>query len=279
MNLSPVIQQCVFQNHALRQKEREARARLIHHEQPELFTEFSVVALFRLFHHGDISFQLVLLCKCRRIQSCQHLVVLVASPVSACKAHYLKCLAHILCAHQVRACAQIHKFSLAVKADFLAFRQILYQLYFIGLIFFLHQCDSIFSGLCKALNLQILFDDFFHLCFYLFKIVACQRSLKLHIIIKTVCNRRTNCQLCRRIKTFYRLCHHMAGSMAQRRKSFCISRRQNINGCILFYNGTQVNDLPVHFSGTCHSCQTFAQVLCNVYHGHRLCVFLYGTVF
>ena len=125
----------------------------MHHKQSQLFAQLSVVALFRLFHHGNVSFQLVLLCKSGCIQSGQHLVMFVASPVCTCKAHDLECLTNFFGAHQVRTCAQVYKFALLIEADFFALRQIFNQFYFIRLFFLLHKFDCFLSGQSKALDL------------------------------------------------------------------------------------------------------------------------------
>ena len=117
----------------------------MHHKQSQLFAQLSVVALFRLFHHGNVSFQLVLLCKSGCIQSGQHLVVFVASPVCACKAHDLECLANFFGAHQVRTCAQVYKFALLIEADLSILWKIFDKLHFIWLIFLFEKCDRILS--------------------------------------------------------------------------------------------------------------------------------------
>ena len=112
-----------------------------------------MVALLCLLQHGQVIFQILLICKCSSVDSGKHLVLLAASPVSACNAHQLVCLANILGAHQVRACTQICKLTLLIEADFLAFRKILNQLYLVRLLFFLHESNGFLSGQSKALDL------------------------------------------------------------------------------------------------------------------------------
>ena len=104
MDFSPVIKQGIFQYHALRQEERETRTCIVHHEQAKLFAQFSVVTLLCLFHHGNICFQFLFGCKCGRIDTGQHFVLLAASPVCACQIHQLKCLTNTLGVHHVRSC-------------------------------------------------------------------------------------------------------------------------------------------------------------------------------
>ena len=146
MNFSPVIQKSILQHHALWQEEGESRSGFVHHKQSQLFAQFPVVTLLCFFHHGNVSFQLFLLCKCSSINTSQHFVMLIASPVCACNAHQLVCLANILGAHQMRACTQISELTLLVEADFLSFRKILNQLHLVRLLFFLHESNCFLSG-------------------------------------------------------------------------------------------------------------------------------------
>ena len=104
MDFSPVIKQGIFQYHALRQEERETRTCIVHHEQAKFFAQFTMVTFLCLFHHCDVCFQILFGCKCGRIDTGQHFVLLAASPVCACQIHQLKCLTNTLGVHHVRSC-------------------------------------------------------------------------------------------------------------------------------------------------------------------------------
>ena len=146
VNLSPVIQKSIFQNHTVRQEERESRPLISEHKQTKLLTKLSVVTLLCLFHTGDVSFQISLLRKGGTIDSGQHLILLTASPVSACQACQLKCL-YRLGAHQMWACTQVYKLALLIETDLGILWKILDQFYLIRLIFFLEIRNCIGSGL------------------------------------------------------------------------------------------------------------------------------------
>src|SRR5699024_9241893 len=111
MDLSPVLQKRVFQRHSFRKEERESRAFFSEHEQPQFFSKLSVVSFLRLFHHCQILIQICFFCKGSTIDSCQHLVLLIASPVGTCKTCQLECF-YRFCIHQVRSCTKIRKLSL-----------------------------------------------------------------------------------------------------------------------------------------------------------------------
>ena len=123
VKLMPVIQQHIFQFHSFRQEKWEARTCFAHHKQPQLFSQFSVITLFGFFQHGQVFFHLRFLSKCSSIDTCEHFVMLISPPVRARQIRKLKCF-HRLCTHQMRACTEIHKLSLAVKADFRILGQI-----------------------------------------------------------------------------------------------------------------------------------------------------------
>ena len=111
VDFSPIVKQCIFEHHAVWQEEREARSLFSHHEQSQLFSKFPVITLLRLFDHGQILFKLCFLRECSSVDSLEHLVVLIASPVCSGQTCQLKRL-HRLCCHKMRACAQVSKFSL-----------------------------------------------------------------------------------------------------------------------------------------------------------------------
>ena len=61
VDFSPVIQQLIFQHHAVGKEERKSRAFLPEHEQSQLFSQLSVVALFGFLQHVKVFLQLGLL--------------------------------------------------------------------------------------------------------------------------------------------------------------------------------------------------------------------------
>ena len=217
VNLSPVIKKRVFQHHSLGQEERKSRSGLMHHKESQLFSQLSVVALLSLLHHGDVGLQLLLLREGRRIETGQHLIVLVAAPVGSRQAHDFEGLSYLLRALQMRSRAEIHELALLIEADLLALRQILDKLHLIGLALFLHEGDRLVPGLREAHDFQVLLDDLLHLRLDLFKIVRGKRRLKVHVVVEAVRDGGADGQLDARIQTLHRLGHHMAGRMAQHR--------------------------------------------------------------
>ena len=116
MNFAPVVNQLVFQNHALRQEEREPGALFHQGEQLQLFAKAPVVALLRLFQHVQVVFQLACFGESDAVQTVQAVALGVAAPIGGRhlqKLHGLQGAG----AHQVRAGAQVCKIALRVHAE------------------------------------------------------------------------------------------------------------------------------------------------------------------
>ena len=110
-----------------------------------------MVTLLRLFHHGNVSFQVFLLCESCRIDTCEHLVLFTSAPVSTGDVHELECLADFLCIHEVRTCTEVGELTLLVEADDGIFRKILNELYLVRLVLLFHKGDRLCSRKFEAL--------------------------------------------------------------------------------------------------------------------------------
>ena len=275
VDFTPVIHQRIFQIHSFWKEERESRAVLTHHKQAELFSEFSVVTLLCFLDHVEVLFKLCFLCECSSVDSLQHLVFLAASPVCACKAGQFEGFDR-LCAHQMRACAQVRKFTLAIEADDCVFRQIFDQFYFIWLFFFFHESDGFCSRQLEALQFQILFYNFLHFCFDFFKVFAGEWSFSVYIVVESVCDGRSDCKLGLRVQSLDCLCHDMGCGVTECCFSAFIVKGQNGKIAVLVDDGTKIFYFTVYFTCTGHSCKAFADVCCDLNDGFRFGV-LFGT--
>ena len=248
MELSPVIQKGVLQFHSLWQEEGEARSLVAHHKKSQLSSQFPVIPLSCLLHHVQVVVQLALLGISHAVDPGEHLVLLIPSPVGACKAGKLKCL-HRLRGHKMRACAQICEFSLAVETDLSSFRKIFHQLYLIRFLFLLKICHRFVSGSGKALQLQILFDDLLHLRLDLLQILCGKWSLPIQVIVESIGNGRTDGKLGLRIEPLYRLGHDVGGGVPIGVLALCRVEGEDLQGAVLLDGGAQIADLPVNLGG------------------------------
>ena len=215
MDLPPIVDQRVFQGHALGQEERESRPLVREHKQSQLLAKLAVVALLGLLHHGQVLLQVRLIGECRAVNSGQHLVLLAASPVSPRDAGQLKGL-HALGVHDMGACAQVRKLALSIKADGLLVRKILDQLHLVRLALFLHKLNGLVPGQHKGLHRKIFLDNLRHLPFQLLQILRGKSALAVKIIVKSVVNGRSDGQLGLRVQALHSLSQHMGGGVADR---------------------------------------------------------------
>ena len=89
---------------------------VINVEQVQLASQFAVIALFGLFNHGQVLLQLILAGPGRAINALQHLILVIAAPVSAREFHQLEEFKFAGARH-VRAPAQVFKIAFAVERN------------------------------------------------------------------------------------------------------------------------------------------------------------------
>ena len=278
MELVPVIQQSVFKDHSLGQKEGKSRSRLVHHEQSQLFAQLPVISLLGLFHHGQILVQLCLLGEGGTVDPGQHFVMLVPSPIGARQAGKLKGL-YRLGTHQMRSGAEIDKLSLLIEADLRPLRQIFDQFHFIGLLTLFHKGDGFLSGFCETGDFQILFDNLLHLPFQLLQVFRGKSSLDVNIIVKSVSNGGADGQFCLGIQALNRLSQDVGGGMPVGCQSLRIGSSQDAQAAVPVYPMPQIHHLTVHLAGSGSSGKALADVFRNLQHRHGGAVFLSAAVF
>ena len=278
MDLSPVIQQCIFQYHTIRQEEGETRTFFKHCEQFQFFAQFSVVTFFGFFHHCQVSFQFGCLRISCTIDTGQHFVLFAASPVSACYGCQFDCF-YGFCAHQVRTCTQICEVTLFVEGNHCIFRQILNQFYFVGFFSFFHVFDCFCTRQFKAFDRQIFFYNLLHFSFDGFQFFRCESFFFIEVIVETVCNCRTDCQFYFRVQSFYSLCQNMRCCMTESDFTSFVFKCADAYFRIFVYYITQIFYFAVNDTCTSVSCQTFADGFCDIQNGHCAVKFFYYIVF
>ena len=162
VDLAPVVQQRVLKDHAVGQEEREAGGLVAHHKEVHLAADLAVVALLGLLQHVHVLVELFLGGKSDAVDAGEHLVVLVALPVSARDAGELKGLQRLGVA-DVGADAHVDVVALLVEGDAGVVVQVADVLDLVLLAALLHKGDGLGAGLLKDGELEVLLDDLFHL--------------------------------------------------------------------------------------------------------------------
>ena len=278
MDLSPVFQQCVFQNHTFRQEEGETRAFVQHSEQFQFFAQFSVVTFLCFFDHCQVCFQFGCFRVSCTIDSGQHFVLFGTSPVSTSYRCQFDCF-HCFCAHQVRACAQVCEVALFVEGDNSIFGQILNQFYFVRFFSFFHVFDCFFSGQFEFFDCDIFFRNFLHFCFQSFQFFLCESFFSVEIIVEAVSDSGADRNFSFGVQAFYSLCQHMRCCVAECQFAGFIFECADRNFCIFVYNITQIFYFAVNDTCASVSCQTFADGFCDFQYGYSVIKFFYYAVF
>lgn len=162
MDLAPVVQQRVLKDHAVGQEEREAGGLVTHHKEVHLAADLAVVALLGLLQHVHVLVELLLGGKGDAVDAGEHLVVLVALPVSTRDAGELKGLEGLGVA-DVGADAHVDVVALLIEGDAGVVVQVVNVLDLVLLAALLHKGDGLGTGLLKDGELEVLLDDLFHL--------------------------------------------------------------------------------------------------------------------
>ena len=222
-----------------------------------------MVTLFRLLQHGDILFQIRIFGVGGAVDSGEHLVLLVATPVGAGIFHQFDGF-HRLGGHQMGAGTEIREFPLAVETDDGVLRKVLNQLHLVGLVFLLEEPDGIFSWKFKALQRQIFLHNLLHLGFDGREILGGDWGLNIQIIVEAVVDGRADGQLRLRVQTLDGLGHNVGSGVAEGVTPSLVLKGENVQRAVPVNDRPQIHPLAVHLPGACHSRQTLAHVFRDV---------------
>ena len=237
-----------------------------------------MVTLLGLLDTGQVFLQLRSLCIGNTVNSREHLVFLIASPVSTCQAGKLEGF-YRFGGHQVRACTQIYILALSIEADLCILRQILDELYLVRLLLLLHELNGLISRQGEALQSQVLFHDLLHLCFQSGQIICGKGIRTVKVIVKALCDRRTDGQLRLREQTLHCLCQNVGCGMPECSLSLLVIKGMQHQGAVLVDHGTDVHALAVYGCCTDISCKSFADIFCDINDSHGLSIFADTSIF
>ena len=215
VDLAPVVQQRVLKDHAVGQEEREAGGLVAHHKEVHLAADLAVVALLGLLQHVHMLVELFLGGKGDAVDAGEHLVVLVALPVSARDAGELKGLQSLGVA-DVGADAHVDVVALLVEGDAGVVVQVADVLDLVLLAALLHKGDGLGAGLLVHGELEVLLDDLLHLGLDHGEVVLADLDAlgQVDVVVKTIVGRGTIGKVGLGIKTLDGLRHDVRGGVA-----------------------------------------------------------------
>ena len=247
VNLTPVVYKLVSDNHSVRVEEREAGTLFVQAEKIQLLAKLSVVAFCSFLQHVQIFRQVFFLLEGRTVDTLQHLIFFVSTPVSACNTLQLECL-HLTRGNNVRACAQICEISLLVNGNKRVLRKIVNKLYLVALSFFFKELQRIRTADFLADHRNILLYNAVHFLLNVFKVAVCKLFLHVDIVVEAVFNRRSDSELdsvlC--VKMLESLRHDMCCRVAECPTAILILKCEELYLCVLRNRCHKVNGLAVH---------------------------------
>ena len=263
MDFSPVIDQGIPDDHAVRQEEGEARAVIAEHEQAQLFAQFPVIPFFSFFHHVQVRFQVFLAGKSRTIDPLQHLVVFITPPVGTGNAHQFEGF-HTAGGRAVRTGAQVGEIALGIGTDHSIFRQVFDQFHLVGLISSLEFGQSLCPGQFLADQRIVGFDDLVHFFFNGPQIFRREHVVAVQVIVKAFFNGRSDGKFGAGEQVLDSLGHHMGSRMADGMQPFLAVRGDEFHLGIMIQGIHQILVFAVHFGQQGLFAQFLIQALSDI---------------
>ncbi len=178
-------------------------------EQAHLAAETTVVALFGLFQHHQVRFELFVVAPGCAVDALEHLVIRIAAPIGTRQLQQLEALADMAGRRQMRSATQIHPVALAIDRDRFGGRKVVNKLGFVFFADIREMADRVVPVPFFTDEGVVAFDDFHHLRFDLFQVVRRERLVAGEIVIESVFDRRPDCHLGAGIKCLHGLGHDM----------------------------------------------------------------------
>ena len=215
VDLAPVAQKLVLQDHAVGQEEREAGRLVAHHEDVHLAADLAVVALLGLLDEAQVLVELRLGGERGAVHAREHLVGLVALPIGAGDAGELEGLER-LGVGEVRAHAHVNVLALLVEGDASVRVEVADMLDLVLLTALLHERDGLGARELEDGELEVLLHDLLHLRLDRGEIVLGDLTPlgQVDIVIEAVVGGRAVGEIRLRVEALHRLRHDVRGGVA-----------------------------------------------------------------
>ena len=262
VDLTPVVDEQVFEHHAVGQEEGEAAALVEEREELELSPELDMVALFRLFEHDEVGVHLLLLRKRGAVDAGEHLLLFVAAPICARDAHELERL-DLARRRKVRPAAEVDERALLVEGDLLPLGQVVDELHFIVFAEAAHEGDRLAARQREALDGEVALDDLLHLRLDLGKVLHRDGRLEVDVVVEPVVDDGADRKLRSRENVLDRLRKDMRAGVAVDVQPFLVFERDDLETVPLFERRRKIDELPVDLGGDGGTGEPFRNSLCG----------------
>ncbi len=195
VHVAPVIFNHATNSRTFRMPENETSACIfLHAEEIQLSSDAPMIAPFGLLEPLQISLQRFLIRPGRAIDSLQHFIAGVSSPVGPGDLGQLES-AQITGTRDVRSTAEICPLALSIDANLLAFRDSLDNFSLVALTLLAEESDRLITSHHDTLDAQVGLSEIPHPGFDRLKILWRKRAVKRKIIVEAVLDHRANSDL------------------------------------------------------------------------------------
>ena len=224
MDLAPVVDERVFQNHAVGKEEREAGSLVAHHEEVHFAADLAMVALLGLFEHAQMFVELFFGGKGDAVDAGEHLVVLVALPIGARNGRKREGLQGLRVAN-MGTDAHVDVVALLVEGNASVVGQVADVLDLVLLVALFHELDSLFARKLERRELQVLFHDLLHFGFNRGKVFLADFLVaQIDIVVEAVVGRGAIGEVGLGIEAFDGLRHDVRRGMAHDVRDFFLGQ-------------------------------------------------------
>ena len=178
----------------------------------------------------------------------------------------------------MRACAEVNKFALPVKADDGVLRQIADELHLVRLAQLFHVGDGFRAGQLKTLQLEVLLFDLDDFLFNRFKISGREGFGRVEVVVKSVFDRGADGKLHIRVQAFHSLRQHVGCGVAVCPTAALIRKGEQLERAVAVDGRERIGALSVDFAGDGGFAQAGADGFGHVKGAYAFVEFADGTV-
>ena len=246
-------------------------------EQVQLLAQLAVVALLGFFQHVQVLFQVFFLGPGRAVDTLQHFVIAVTTPVGTGYLHQLEYF-QLAGRRYVRATAQVGELAFAVQAQHLIGRNGRNDLGLVGLADTLEVGHGVVTRQLVALYRNVFLGQLLHLFLDGHQVFRGKRALVGKIVVKAVFDFRADGDLGFREQLFHRISQQVGGGVADDGQAVRVFLGDDGQVSVGRNTVGGINQLAVHATSQRRTRKTGSDGRSHFVHRYRLVEGTDGTV-
>jgi hypothetical protein len=206
---------------------------LLEMKQVHVAAELPMIALLGLFKLVKMRVELGLVAPSGAIDSLQHGIAVIPTPIGASDLQQLEGIAQLACRGEMRAAAEVAELALPIDAQRLRRRDARDDLGLVALTPGFEIADRVVALPELTLNRFVARDDLPHARLNVLEVFRRERGLAREVVVEPVLNRRADGDLGLGIELFDGLGQDMRRVMPQQLKCLWVITGDDLNTCIV----------------------------------------------